>query len=71
MKMMEEENMFSKKSLIVSVIISLLCIVIGVVCAFLLHFDLVSIAMLAGIATLSIIINVFCWREIAAMNKEK
>lgn len=57
--------MFTNKSLIISVSVSLFCVVIGVVCAFLLHFDLVAIFMLAGIVTLATMINVFCWKQIA------
>jgi len=57
--------MFTNKSLIISVTVSLICTVIGVVCAFLLHFDIVSILMLAGIVVLATMINVFCWKQIA------
>ncbi len=61
--------MVSKKVMIGSVITILLCIALGVTCAIVRHFDVVSVILLGVVIVLSIAVSATTWRE--AINQKQ
>ena len=62
--------MVSKKILIGSVITILLCMALGVACAIIRKFDVVSVILLGVIIALAIAISVTTWREAVNQKQE-
>ncbi|MEG1581545.1 MAG: hypothetical protein RR334_00090 [Clostridia bacterium] len=60
-----------KKSLILCVIATLLCLGAGVVCAIIRKFDIVSAILLAVIIVFAIIVTIAIWRVAVVQKKAK
>ncbi len=55
--------MVSKKVLLGSIITVLICLALGITCAIIRSFDVVSVILLAVVIVLSIVISITAWRE--------
>lgn len=62
--------MVSKKVMIASVITILLCMALGITCAIIRNFDVVSVILLGVIIALSIAVAVTTWREVVNQKQE-
>ncbi|MBQ9790045.1 MAG: hypothetical protein IJW24_00435 [Clostridia bacterium] len=63
--------MKANKSLFLSLLVSFICLIVAIVCACVLKFNLVSLILLAGVVVTTIIANILCWRMVAKANKAK
>ena len=63
--------MVSRKRMIGSVITILLCVALGVTCAIIRKFDVVSVILLGVVIGLSIAVAVTTWREAVNQKNEK
>ena len=63
--------MVSKRVLVGSVITILLCMVLGITCAIIRKFDVVSVILLGVVIALSIAVSVTTWREAVNQKQEK
>lgn len=63
--------MVSRKVMIGSVITILLCLALGITCAIIRKFDVVSVILLGVVIALSIAVAVTTWREAVNQNQEK
>ena len=63
--------MVSRKIMIGSVITILLCVALGVTCAIIRKFDVVSVILLGVVIGLSIAVAVTTWREAVNQKNEK
>lgn len=59
----------SKKSLILGLVASLICVAVSAVCLVVMKCDWVSIAISAVIVGLAVYVCIFCWK-VAKINKE-
>lgn len=62
--------MVSKRIMIGSVITILLCLALGITCAILRKFDVVSVVMLGVVIALAIAVSVTTWREAVNQKQE-
>lgn len=62
--------MVSKRIMIGSVITILLCLALGITCAIIRKFDVVSVVMLGVIIALAIAVSVTTWREAVNQKQE-
>lgn len=62
--------MVSKRIMVGSVITVLLCVALGVTCAVIRKFDVVSVILLSVIIALSIAVSVTTWREAVNQKQE-
>ena len=63
--------MVSRKIMIGSVITILLCLALGIACAIIRKFDVVSVILLGVVIALSIAVAVTTWREAVNQKQEK
>lgn len=63
--------MVSRKIMIGSVATILLCIALGITCAIIRKFDVVSVILLGVVIALSIAVSVTTWREAVNQKQEK
>lgn len=63
--------MVSRKIMIGSVITILLCLALGITCAIIRKFDVVSVILLGVVIALSIAVSVTTWREAVNQKEEK
>lgn len=63
--------MVSRKIMIGSVVTILLCIALGITCAIIRKFDVVSVILLGVVIALSIAVSVTTWREAVNQKQEK
>ena len=62
--------MVSKRVMVGSIITILLCVALGVTCAIIRKFDVVSVILLGVIIALSIAVSVTTWREAVNQKQE-
>lgn len=62
--------MVSKRVMVGSIITILLCVALGVTCAVIRKFDVVSVILLGVIIALSIAVSVTTWREAVNQKQE-
>ena len=62
--------MVSKRIMVGSIITILLCVALGVACAIIRKFDVVSVILLGVIIALSIAVSVTTWREAVNQKQE-
>ena len=62
--------MVSKRIMVGSIITILLCVALGVTCAVIRKFDVVSVILLGVIIALSIAVSVTTWREAVNQKQE-
>ena len=62
--------MVSKKVMISSVVTILLCLVLGIACAIIRKFDVVSVILLGVIIAFAIAVAITSWREAVNQKKE-
>jgi len=63
--------MVSKKVMISSVITILLCLALGITCAIIRKFDVVSVILLGVVIVSSILVSVTTWREAVNQKEEQ
>lgn len=63
--------MISKKVMISSIITILLCLALGITCAIIRKFDVVSVILLGIVIVGSILVSVTTWRETVNQKEEK
>jgi len=63
--------MNTNRSLFLSLLASFICLIVSVVCASLLKFNIPSIILLACVVITSVIATVICWRIAVNANKNK
>lgn len=63
--------MNTNKSMFLSLFASFICLVVAIVCACVLKFNLVSLILLAGVVATTITATVLCWRTAVVANRNK
>ena len=63
--------MVSRKIMIGSIVTILLCLALGITCAIIKNFDVVSVILLGVVIALSIAVSVTTWREAVNQKQDK
>lgn len=61
--MVEESKKVSKKILIGSIVLTIICLALGVTCAIIRKFDLLSAILLGVVVVFGIVISITVWKE--------